>query len=92
MNFEAARRQMQKSFPGLVPDRGGQLRFREPVADRDVEIAAGERKQILVPIAGERVGERPDRVEPRARERREKMYPRLQVPRREARRRLMKAG
>jgi hypothetical protein len=43
-------------------------------------------------IAGERVGDRPDRVEPRARKRREKMYPRLQVPRREARRRLMRAG
>lgn len=50
------------------------------------------RASALEAIAGERVGDRPDRVEPRARKRREKMYPRLQVPRHEARRRLMKAG
>ena len=43
-------------------------------------------------ISGERVGERPDRYEPRARKRREKMYPRLQVPRHVARKRLARAG
>jgi hypothetical protein len=50
------------------------------------------RADALAAIAGERVGERPDRYEPRARKRREKMYPRLQVPRRVARKRLERAG
>ena len=50
------------------------------------------RADALVAIAGERVGDRPDRYEPRARKRREKMYPRLQVPRRVARKRLERAG
>jgi hypothetical protein len=39
-------------------------------------------------IASHRVGDRPDRVEPRAVKRRRKSYPRLRVPRREAQRRL----
>jgi len=46
------------------------------------------RADALAAIAGERVGERPDRYEPRARKRREKMYPRLQEPRHLARKRL----
>ena len=50
------------------------------------------RVEVLRAIAGERVGDRPDRYEPRARKRREKMYPRLQVPRKEARRRLARAS
>ena len=54
--------------------------------------AEGLRADALVAIAGERVGDRPDRYEPRARKRREKMYPRLQVPRRVARKRLARAG
>jgi hypothetical protein len=53
---------------------------------------AALRDEMLLAIAGERVGGRPDRYEPRARKRREKMYPRLQVPRPEARRRLARAG
>jgi hypothetical protein len=54
--------------------------------------AEGLRADALVAIAGERVGDRPDRYEPRARKRREKMYPRLQEPRRVARKRLARAG
>ena len=50
------------------------------------------RADALEAIADERVGERPDRYEPRARKRREKMYPRLQEPRRLARKRLEKAS
>jgi len=50
------------------------------------------RADALSAIAEERVGDRPDRYEPRARKRREKMYPRLQIPRRLARRRLERAG
>lgn len=50
------------------------------------------RADALAAIAGERVGERPDRYEPRARKRREKMYPRLKIPRRLARKRLARAS
>src|SRR5262249_31106425 len=46
------------------------------------------RADALLAIAGEGVGDRPDRYEPRARKRREKMYPRLQEPRSVARKRL----
>jgi hypothetical protein len=66
--------------------------FRPELAAAPPGRAEGLRAAALGAIAGERVGGRPDRVEPRARKRREKMYPRLQVPRREARRRLTKAG
>src|SRR5262249_42975189 len=40
-------------------------------------------------IASHRVGDRPDRVEPRVIKRRPKPYPRMQVPRKIARKRLM---
>jgi hypothetical protein len=43
-------------------------------------------------IASHRVGDRPDRVEPRVIKRRPKPYPRMQVPRKIARKRLMGAG
>jgi hypothetical protein len=43
-------------------------------------------------IAGECVGDRPDRYEPRVRKRREKMYPRLQEPRHLARKRMARAS
>jgi hypothetical protein len=47
---------------------------------------------ILKAIAGERVGDRPDRYEPRARKRRPKPYPLLQEPRVKARKRLERAA
>jgi hypothetical protein len=50
------------------------------------------RADALRAIARERVGDRPARYEPRARKRREKMYPRLQEPRPLARKRLEKVG
>jgi hypothetical protein len=50
------------------------------------------RADALLALAGERVGDRPDRYEPRARKRRETMYPRLQEPRALARKRLARAG
>ena len=43
-------------------------------------------------IASHRVGDRPDRVEPRVVKRRPKAYPRMQVPRPIARNRLMRAS
>jgi hypothetical protein len=45
---------------------------------------------VLQAVARHRVGQRPDRYEPRARKRRPKNYPRLKVPREEARRQLAK--
>jgi hypothetical protein len=66
--------------------------FRPELAAAPPSRAESLRTAALEAIAGERVGDRPDRVEPRARKRREKMYPRLQVPRDVARRRLMRVG
>jgi hypothetical protein len=45
--------------------------------------------QLLTAIAAHRVGDRPGRVEPRARKRRRKQYPRLMKPRRETRSQLL---
>jgi hypothetical protein len=44
---------------------------------------------MLADIAVHRVGDRPDRVEPRAVKKRPKIYPRLMQPRREAKRKLL---
>ena len=66
--------------------------YRAEMATASAARAEELRADALVAIAGERVGDRPDRYEPRARKRREKMYPRLQVTRRVARKRLARAG
>jgi hypothetical protein len=47
---------------------------------------------MLLGIANDEVGDRPDRVEPRARKRRPKPYPLLTKPRKEARKLLLKAS
>ena len=47
---------------------------------------------LLRSIAGDEVGDRPDRVEPRARKRRPKQYPLLMKPRQQAKAALLKAG
>lgn len=64
--------------------------FRPELATAPASRAESLRAAALEAIAGERVGDRPDRIEPRCRKR--QMYPRLQVPRDVARRRLMRAG
>jgi hypothetical protein len=66
--------------------------FRAELAGATESEAEVLRTDALAAIAEERVGERPDRYEPRARKRREKMYPRLQIPRRLARKRLGRAS
>jgi Transposase DDE domain len=66
--------------------------YRADLARATAAGAAELRADALLAMAGERVGDRPDRYEPRARKRREKMYPRLQEPRPLARKRLAKAG
>jgi len=47
---------------------------------------------LLKSIAGDEVGDRPDRVEPRARKRRPKPYPLMTKPRKQAKAALLKAG
>jgi hypothetical protein len=47
---------------------------------------------LLSSIAGDAVGDRPDRIEPRARKRRPKPYALLMKPRRQAKEALLKAG
>ena len=47
---------------------------------------------LLRSLSALRVGDRPDRVEPRVVKRRPKAYPRMQEPRREFKRRLKRAG
>jgi hypothetical protein len=66
--------------------------FRAELARATLSLAERLRGEALRAIAGERVDHRPDRYEPRARKRREKMYPRLQEPRRLARKRLARAS
>jgi hypothetical protein len=52
------------------------------------EVAAACWAAMIAAMGRHRVGDRPDRYEPRAVKRRRKNYPRLRVPRQEARRRL----
>ena len=66
--------------------------FRGELAKGSVGRTSGLRDEVLKAIAGERVGDRPDRYEPRARKRREKMYPRLQEPRQEFKKRFARAS
>jgi Transposase DDE domain len=66
--------------------------YRSELARASESRAEVLRADALAAIAEERVGERPDRYEPRARKRREKMYPRLKIPRRLARKRLARVG
>jgi hypothetical protein len=49
-------------------------------------------ERLLEAIASHRVGNRPDRYEPRARKRRPKEYPLLKLPRKQARERMARAG
>ena len=55
---------------------------------RTLDEAAALWGALVVAVAYHRVGNRPDRIEPRAVKRRPKHYPKLAVPRAEARRRL----
>jgi hypothetical protein len=66
--------------------------FRGELAQASASEAEALRGAVLGVIAYHRVGDRPNRVEPRVVKRRPKAYPRMQEPRREARRRLLKAG
>jgi hypothetical protein len=56
----------------------------------DAALRRAAYEQLLEAVAGYRVGDRPDRYEPRRRKRRPKPYDRLMVPRHEAKRAMLK--
>jgi hypothetical protein len=66
--------------------------FRSPVGRSGSKAASRRADTILRAIAYHRVGDRPDRAEPRVVKRRPKAYPRMQVPRRLARKRLKRVA
>jgi hypothetical protein len=60
------------------------------LGEHDLELRGALYGQLLKAIASQRVGDRPDRVEPRRRKRRPKPYDRLMKPRHEAKRQILK--
>jgi hypothetical protein len=71
--------QAVEAFQPVLALRGGDAAFRTSTYER-----------LLDAVAGHRVGDRPDRYEPRRRKRRPKPYDRLMVPRHEAKRAMLK--
>jgi Transposase DDE domain len=90
---EAARRHgsrpRQLSFQGARQMMEG---FRVELNRAGAARVAGLVRVMLGSLAGLRVGDRPDRYEPRVVKRRPKAYPRMQEPRQEAKARMAKAG
>jgi hypothetical protein len=68
------------------------LGFRSELSHAGATDAGGLRKAAFKAIASHRVGDRPDRVEPRVRKRRPKNYPLMHKPRPKHRKRLVKAA
>src|SRR5262245_16875681 len=58
------------------------------LGEHDLELRRVLYEQLLKAVAGQRVGDRPDRFEPRRRKRRPKPYDRLMKPRHEAKQRM----
>jgi hypothetical protein len=75
----------QLSFTGALQ---AMRAFAERLQEADAERFAALYEWLLITIGASQVGDRPDRVEPRARKRRPKPYPLLTEPRQEARKRL----
>jgi Transposase DDE domain len=90
---EAARRHCvsprELSFQGARQTLEG---FRGELGHATTVTAAALAEAAWCAIASHRVGDRPDRVEPRVVKRRPKAYPRMQVPRKVARKRLMRVA
>jgi Transposase DDE domain len=90
---EAARRHCvsprELSFQGARQTLEG---FRGELGHATAVTAAALAEAAWCAIAYHRVGDRPDRVEPRVVKRRPKAYPRMQVPRKVARKRLMRVA
>jgi Transposase DDE domain len=80
LEFGLAPREL--SFTGALQTL---LAFAERLAEAGPAQAEALRLGLLVAVASHQVGDRPDRVEPRARKRRPKDYPHLHRPRHEAR-------
>jgi hypothetical protein len=78
LSFKGAA-QAVEAFQPVLALRGGDAAFRTSTYER-----------LLDAVAGHRVGDRPDRYEPRRRKRRPKPYDRLMVPRHEAKRAILK--
>ncbi len=76
----------QISFKGALQTV---LAFADTLADAAAERWPALYAVLLAAVASHRVGDRPDRVEPRQRQRRPKHYPYLTRPRDEARRALL---
>src|SRR5262245_36357015 len=89
----AARRQVQPrsiSFKGAVQTL---LAFQPVIAalgDRDPARCRQVYERVLAAVAAHRVGDRPDRFEPRLRKRRPKHYAFLRQPRSEVKRQMLK--
>jgi Transposase DDE domain len=66
--------------------------FRETLARATAKALPGVVQAVLEAIASHRVGNRPDRYEPRVRKRRPKQYPLMREPREQARERLAQAS
>ena len=79
ISFKGAAQTLE-AFQPVLALRGGQ----DPPSD------AGLDQHLLDAIANDRVGDRPDRFEPRRRKRRPKPYDRLMKPRHEAKRAILK--
>jgi hypothetical protein len=60
------------------------------LGEQNLELRRALYEQLLKAVAGHRVADRPDRVEPRRRKRRPKPYDRLMKPRHEAKHELFK--
>jgi Transposase DDE domain len=78
LSFQGALQTLQEFAPGLRQGSSAQRRWLQTI--------------MWESIANDEVGNRPDRVEPRARKRRPKQYPLLTKPRQEAKAALLKAG
>src|SRR5262249_46802845 len=74
------------SFKGAVQTL---LAFAPALRQAEGEELARLRREVLRAMATHQVGDRPDRYEPRARKRRPKHYPQLNVPRAQAREALL---
>ena len=86
---EHRREPRQLSFKGALQSLLG---FAEKLRESSAKKRDWLWEIILEGVANDEVGNRPDRVEPRARKRRPKPYPLLMRPRKEARNALLKAA
>jgi Transposase DDE domain len=82
-------RPWQLSFKGALQTV---LAFADTLADTTAARQPALYAVLLQAVATHRVGDRPDRVEPRRRKRRPKHYPHLTQPRHQARKALLKGG